>query len=266
MRRSSITCFLFLFAASAWAQLSVNIQPGAINHAEGQVYLDETPLQFRSDKSPEVEKGQYLRTGAGKAEIQLGLVGTFWLGEQGRLRMEDSNPSDIQLFVDQGSIFVELIDKFDNQRIAIRLGDAVAELKEVGFYRLDSNPPRIRVYDGLAEILQQRKKAKVKPGKSADFIPRLKVSGFDIKQNDPWHVWAAQRSDILYGRIKKARNALLLQQRLADLARQRRSEDDLRQESIDRTRQYQYDQAVQRISEQQKAQQPPPEILQPPQK
>jgi hypothetical protein len=257
MRRRSMVCILFLFAASAWAQFSVNIRPGAINYAEGQVYLEEQPLRYSAEKSHEVGKNQSLRTGIGKAEIQLGLAATLWLGEQGRVRMEESTHTNIHLSVDQGSIFVDVIEKFENQRIAIRLGDAVAELKEIGSYRLDSNPPRLRVYEGLAEILQQRRKAKVKPGKSADLIPHLKVSGFDKKQNDPLHVWAGQRSHVLYGRIKKTRNALLLQQRLADLAYQRQIEDETRRESSRRMMQAQANEAA-RILEQQRASQPQP--------
>jgi len=207
MRTTSTVIVLICFAASTWAQLTVNINPGSINYGEGQVYLDGKPLQFNPRKMQEIKKWQDLRTGAGRVEIQLGLAATMWLGEQGRLRMDEANPANVQLFVDQGPVYVEVIEKFEYLRMAIHFGDAVVELKDIGFYRFDSNPPRLSVYAGLAEILQKYRKTRVKPGKSADLADGWKVSGFNKKQNDPMYVWVGARSDLLYGRIKQERNA-----------------------------------------------------------
>lgn len=256
MRAGIRAIVLFFFAASAWAQLWVNIKPGAISYAEGPVYLDEVLLRFRPDQSHEVRKGQCLRTGRGRAEMQLGLAATLWLGEQSNLRMGESTPTNIQLFVDQGSIYVEVIEKYENLKIEIRVADAIVELKEIGSYRVDCTPPRLRVNEGLAQISRNQRKVKVKPGKSAELIP-LKVRGFDNNPNDSLYIWASQRSNVLYGRIKQERDALLLQLRMADLIRQRQIEDGVRREAYSRIMQDQANEA-QRLMEQQRAQQPPP--------
>jgi hypothetical protein len=235
MRTTSTVILLIFFAASAWAQLTVNINPGSINYAEGQVYVDGKPLQVNPGTAAEIKKWQDLRTGTGKAEIQLGLATTLWLGEQGRLRMN-----------------VELIEKFDYLRLAFHVGDAVVELNQIGFYRIDSNPPRCRVYNGLAEIVQKRLKAKIKPGRSADLDSGLKVSHFSDMKDDPLQTWATRRSEILFREIKQVRFAAFMQQQQMDRMLQRQIEEKTRQDTYMRIQQYQQNE-IARIYAQQQA-------------
>jgi hypothetical protein len=231
-----ILLFLFL-GTSAWAQYLVSVRAGLINYAEGLVYLDEKPFEFRADRLQELAKGQYLRTGPGKVEVQLGPAASLWMGECGSLEMLDPDITDIRLRIETGSVFIEIIEEYENNKINIQLGTAGIELKETGLYRLDCMPPKLYAFNGKAEIQDENTKKTVKQGKFADLGNNIEISEFDRDRNDPFYKWTNQRSHVIFGRIRYARimeglerqrESMRLQWELDNLVRQQRLEEERR--------------------------------------
>jgi len=208
--------FLLLFFASpVWAQHVVSVRAGLINYVEGQVYLDEAPFEFNADHLQELEKGQYLRTGSGKAEVQLGPGASLWMDENGSLQMVNPSLTDTRLRIERGSIFIEIIEKYKNNKISIQMGTSVIELKKTGLYRLDSASPYLYVFNGKAEIRENRNRITVKQGKFADLNNNLEISKFDKDWKDTFRDWTAHRSFVIYHRIKLARMMEGMAQRMA---------------------------------------------------
>jgi len=198
---------VIVFCASAGAQSSINIKPGHINYMEGRVLLDGHPIQQNFNKAHHAAEGQLLTTGEGKAEVQFGLWTTLWMGESSSLRFDGLTHKNMRLRLEEGSIIIEIIEGYKNAILAVQVGDALTELKEIGLYRFDAETPRLRVYTGKAQVRMEEKKKTVKQGRAADFSPGLKTAKFDKKKNDLLHHWAVYRSHVLYDRIKEERLA-----------------------------------------------------------
>jgi hypothetical protein len=221
MRIIATSCLIFLFGVSAWAQKLVSAKAGTVSYAEGMVYLNEEPLEFSANRLQVMGKGQSLRTGLGRAEVQLGVYASLWLDNNTKLQMEDANLTNIQLLIESGSIIVEIIEKSETNKITMRFGESVFTFEEIGTYRFDSKNPQLSVYEGSAYIFKGHKKGKVKQGRSADLLRNLKSSKFDIRQRDQFRTWEDYRSGVLYGVIKETRAK---QQMLQAWENQRRQE------------------------------------------
>jgi hypothetical protein len=247
--------FLLLFFASpAWAQYVVSVRAGLINYVEGRVYLDESPFEFNADHLQELEKGQYLRTGTGKAEVQLGPGASLWMDENGSLQMVNPSLTDTRLRIERGSIFIEIIEKYKNNKITIQMGTSVIELKETGLYRLDSALPYLYVFNGKAEIRENRNRATVKQGKFADLNNNLEISKFDKDWKDTFRNWTTQRSFVIYRRIRFARMRESMAIRMAG----RRHMWELEHFARQQMQQQQQQQRLENLRQQQMQMQPSP--------
>lgn len=228
MKFAIIILALFLVIAPAYPQYSVSIKAGTISYAEGQAFLNQTLITENKNHIQEIAKGSILQTGSGKAEVQLGVSGALWMGNLGILQMEDTNLNNIQLRIDRGSMFIEIIEQIEDHTITLHAGNAEIQLSEIGIYRLDSDASQLRVYSGKAEIHLKNKKILATPGKLVNFADRLKTSRFSDKQSDSFNYWTAQRSQLLYGKIKEARKEAFMKKQLYDLQQQRITEDSAR--------------------------------------
>jgi hypothetical protein len=225
-----ITTLLYV-AAAAYAQNSVDIKPGIISYVEGQAYLNGTILSVNTRPIQKLSQGNSLQTGAGKAEVQLGIAGTMWMGNRGILRMESSDLKNIQLRVEKGSVFIEIIQKNEGCMITLHSGNAVILLREIGIYRLDSELSQLRVYNGEAEINLKDKKVLIPPGKFGNFANQLKTSKFKDKKLDVFNYWTSQRSQLLYEKIHKDRKEAYIKQQWRDLKQARADEDAARRDA-----------------------------------
>jgi hypothetical protein len=195
----------FSLVTPAAAQQWVGVQAGMVNYAEGIFYINEEQLQFPNARFRELPKGESLRTGVGWVELQLGSGAFLWMGEEGMLRMEDPSLTNTKLLIERGSILVEVYEQTKTNKISLRSGDTVVELKDIGTYRIDSNPPQLRVYYGKAEMQAAGRKTIVRQGRAADLNRNPKMSRFDMKKTDPLQEKAARRSQLLAAQIQALR-------------------------------------------------------------
>jgi hypothetical protein len=215
--------FFLLLTASSYAQQWIGVQAGMVNYAQGDFYIGEEKLQFPEARSREIPKGTSLRTGDGWVEIQLGPYAFLWMGEEGTLQMVDPSLTDTQLLLERGSIVIEIYEQTeqtDKNTIRICSGGAVVELKKIGLYRVDSERPQLRVYEGKAQIQVGRTKTTVREGRAAVLDGKLKLSRFDMKKTEPLLEHATGRSAVLTGPIKEARRSKIDMQNQAEQARQ----------------------------------------------
>ena len=184
----------FLLAVTATAQQWVGVHAGMINYAEGIFSIDNELMQLPEARFREIPEGSSLRTGSGWVEVQLGPNAFLWMGEKGSLRMENSDLTNIQLLVEQGSAVFYV---FKGNGIRIRFGEAVIEPKQGGLYRLDSDAARLSVYQGKAKISLGGKNRVAKSGKATVLSGNLKAAKFDVQKTDKLQENALRRSQLL---------------------------------------------------------------------
>lgn len=250
MRLTGKIILILFFASYSWGQYLVSVRAGLINYAEGDVYIDTEPLQFRTNLLQELMKGQSLQTASGKVELQLGPAASLWMGENGSLQMVNPSLTDTQLRIEQGSIFIEVNEKHKHNKINIQLGQSFIELKDIGVYRLDSAPPHLYVFNGKAEVRKNQKKETVKQGKFTDLDSNLKILKFDRDWKDPLHDWAIHRSYLIYGKLKLARKMEAIGRQMAGW-KQRRDLEYFAQQRIREQQQQQLQEDAQQQMQQQ---------------
>jgi hypothetical protein len=136
----------------ALAQTVISARSGVIHFFEGKVYLNDEPLESRFGKFPTVAPGAELRTEQGYAEVLL-TPGVFLrLGEKSAVRMIGNDLTDTRLELMAGSAIVDSVEPGSGTSVTLIFRDWKIHPLEKGAYRLDSEPPRLWVDEGKAQV------------------------------------------------------------------------------------------------------------------
>lgn len=185
---------LFLVAGTASAQAVISAHAGTVQYVEGRALLDNKVVDPKFGQFPDIKEKQEFRTEEGRAEILL-TPGVFLrLGENSSIRMISNRLTDTRVEVLAGSAMVECNDvPKDNSIQALYKGDAIRFQKQ-GLYRIDSQPGRLRVYEGEAVVTDSSGQLTVKGGKSTNLDGVLQAEGFDRKETDSLYNWSDRRA------------------------------------------------------------------------
>jgi hypothetical protein len=86
--------------------------------------------------------------------------------------------------------------------------DAHMELVKKGIYRIDSDPGKLRVYDGEVRVTAGNQTLVARKGREVLLGAVLDMNGFDVKDTDAFMRWAARRSEYLaQANVSAARTA-----------------------------------------------------------
>ena len=132
--------------APAFSQAANPARPGTINYVEGQASLDGQVLSPRSVGSAELESGQTLDTGNGKAEVLL-TPGIFLrLDSDTSIKMVSPDLTRTEVQVDHGRAEIEIDQIYKQNNILIDERGAQARLDKGGLYEFDANADLLRVF------------------------------------------------------------------------------------------------------------------------
>ena len=149
--------FSALAAFAAWAlpagaQSVISTHSGLIHYFEGAVYLGDQALEPHLGRFPSVPQGAELRTVEGRAELLL-TPGVFLrMGERSSIRMVANDLADTQVELQAGSVIVDGGEPNLNTSVTLIYKDWTVHLLGKGAYRIDSDPPRLSVRQGRAEV------------------------------------------------------------------------------------------------------------------
>jgi hypothetical protein len=198
----AIVSFLFAAALSApaWA-VGTNPRtavPGTLNYLEGQVSLANRSLGSKAIGSAELQAGQSLSTGNGKAEILL-TPGVFLrLGSNSEVRMISPDLVDTHVALERGHAILEVGQIYRQNDIRVTQNGATTRILKTGLYDFHSDPGWVRVFDGKAVVNDDGREIKVKGGHELDLSPdsSLKAHKFDKKANEEGDLyrWSSLRS------------------------------------------------------------------------
>ena len=160
-----------LTTTPAWAANAA--RPGSLNYVEGQVSVGNQTVNAKSIGSVELEPGQSLSTGAGKAELLLTPGVFFRVGDNSSARMISPNLTDTEVELMHGNATVEVTDLHRENNLRV-------------------------VEDGKSTQLV--KQVKIKAGHEVSFNDEpLKTGKFDKKalESTELYRWTSLRSSYL---------------------------------------------------------------------
>jgi hypothetical protein len=184
-------------AVTLAAAQGVVARPGTVNYTEGQVTLDGKAIQTKQLGSAELNPGQVLRTGNGKAEMLL-TPGVFLrLGQNSAVEMVLPSLTDTEVRLTQGAALVE-VAQVEKENHLIVLDDGMRiTLEKKGLYDFNADQPRVAVYDGKAVVQDDDRSVELTKGKELMPQPagaKLKPEKFNTKETDDLYAWSKLRS------------------------------------------------------------------------
>ena len=172
----------FILAATlsvpAWAANAA--LPGTLNYVEGQASAGDQSLSAQSIGSVNLQPGEKLDTGNGKAEILL-TPGVFLrIGQNSTAQMVSSSLTNTEARLDQGQALVEVADIHKDNLLRIASDGATTQLLKDGLYRFDADHGQVQVFKGKALVQDGDQSVKVKGGREVDLNSEVvKARKFD---------------------------------------------------------------------------------------
>jgi hypothetical protein len=179
------------------AQQVVSAHAGVVHYVEGRVFVDNKPVQQKFAQFPDLREGGELRTEDGRAEVLLTPGAFLRVSNNSSVRMLGRELSNTRFEVLSGSVMVECDEVPKDVSLTVIYHGHNIHLDKQGLYRLDSDPPEFRVYDGRAVIDSGPNQLTLKRGKesSLDGTGAVLTAGkFNPKLGDSFYEWNTMRS------------------------------------------------------------------------
>jgi hypothetical protein len=196
---SAVGCAALLamsFAPRAGAQSVISAHSGVIHYVEGDVSIDGAPVHPKFAEFPDVKAGQLVATAEGRAEILL-TPGVFLrMAENSSVRMLSNALADTRLEVVSGSALVEVGELLDHNAISFEASGTRVDLTKKGLYRIDANPPKLRVFEGQARVSSGSESLTARKGHQIDLDAAKPADiKFDTKETDAFYRWSSRRAE-----------------------------------------------------------------------
>jgi hypothetical protein len=192
-------CSLFLsilacLSAAASAQTIVAAHSGVVNFFEGSVYIDGQTLEQKFGRFNEVKPGSELRTNLGRAELLLTPGVMLRVDENSAFRMVSNKLTDTRLEFISGSAILDSRNAAPGAPVVIAYKDYQMRFARSGRYRFDSQPARLVVDEGEADVLWRDRPVLVKAGQELPFSAPLTARVAVIRDNTGLDRWDSDRS------------------------------------------------------------------------
>jgi hypothetical protein len=197
-----------VLALSADAQSVISTHSGVIHFFEGTVYLGDQPLEPHLGRFPTVPQDAELRTAEGRAEVLL-TPGVFLrMGERSAIRMLANDLADTRVELESGSAIVDSAEPNSGTSVTLIYKTWRIHFLQKGIYRIDSDPPRVAVREGEAEVFaaSNPRPVSVERGMTLPFASVLVPEQASGRLGDAFSDWATGR-----GQSISADNAITAQ-------------------------------------------------------
>lgn len=199
------SCFLAaLLSVPAWGIDTDNrrtAMPGTLNYVEGQASMNDQTLDSKSVGNAELQNGQVLQTGNGKAEILLTPGVYLRIGDNSSVKMVSTNLTNTQVALERGEAMLEVDQIYPENYIHISQPGADTQVTKTGLYDFDAANQQVRVFDGKAIVAANDRSTTVKKGRELTLhTDQLKAEKFkkdQVAQNNDLYRWSSLRSQYL---------------------------------------------------------------------
>jgi hypothetical protein len=136
----------------ASGQSVIAARSGVVNFSEGIVFVDGQPLDRKPGIFMRVQEGSTLSTEGGRAEVLLTPDTYLRIGADTSIRMLSTDIDDTKLELLSGSAILDSAQAPAGAFVKIVFkGETIRPVKP-GNYRMDADPPQLRVFRGEAEV------------------------------------------------------------------------------------------------------------------
>jgi hypothetical protein len=197
-----------VLAVPAGAQSVISTRSGVVHFFQGIVFLGGQPLEPHLGKFPSMAEGSELRTERGLAEVLL-TPGVFLrMGESSAIRLLASDLSDTRVELLAGSALVSSGRPGPGTSVTLIYKDWKVRILQEGAYRINSEPPRLIVRQGEAEVWADATAAPVSVSTGSDlpFAAVLAPEPYVDASPDALANWSFGRSEAI-----SAENAITAQ-------------------------------------------------------
>ena len=189
------------FVSFLSGQSVISTRSGLINFSEGLVFVDGQPLAKKFGTFERLKNGSSLVTQAGRAEILL-TPGTFLrVGENSSIRMVSDNLSDTQVEVLAGSSMLDSEGAAAGSFVKLIFRDSTIQITKPGRYRVDAEPPQLRVYQGEAQVNRDGSPLKIESSQLLPLDGAPVVKRFTDGADGLLDVWSDERHSMIAGNL-----------------------------------------------------------------
>jgi hypothetical protein len=183
----------------AFGQSVVSTHSGLIYFFVGSVYLGNERLEQKFGRFPDMGEGNELRTALGRAEVLLTPGAFLRLDENSSIRLLSSKFSDTQVELLAGSAIVEVTETAPDAAVKLIYKTWQVRIPQKGVYRVDTEPPRVRAYQGEVEVAADGKPdpVTVQEGEVLPLAEVLVPEPSASYGNDDFKLWAMNRSQAI---------------------------------------------------------------------
>src|SRR5258708_15380207 len=197
MRTIALLATVLGLGWTATAQHVISARSGVVQYTEGRVLADNKPVDTSLGHFLQLQENQQLDTEEGRAEVLLNPGVVLRLGENGSVKVLSGKLSDTRVEVLKGTAILEanaLSNEAKDNAVTLLYKDVtIAPLKN-GLYRIDTDPARVRVYEGELLVRTPSGELRLKKGHQVLLDGALVAGKFDPKADDDLYRWSARRS------------------------------------------------------------------------
>src|SRR5580658_9202156 len=142
----------FLAVLPVTAQPVISAKSGLLSYVEGNVLLNDQPVEFSTTRFADVKENSIVSTADGRAEVLLTPGVTLRMGENSSLRMVSNRLVDTRVELMTGSAVVEADMIAKDTNVTVVVGQGNTALPKAGLYRFNTAPAQIKVFKGAADV------------------------------------------------------------------------------------------------------------------
>jgi hypothetical protein len=161
------------------------------------VFVDGQPLTKKFGNYDRLKTGSTLVTQSGRAELLLTPNTYLRLGEDSSIRMVLDNLSDTQVELLAGSAILDSEAAPDGDFVKIIFKDSTIRALKKGRYRVDAEPPQLRVYEGEAEVSRNGEPTKLEASQLMPLDGAPVVKRFTDGADGLLDIWSDERQSLI---------------------------------------------------------------------
>ncbi len=188
---------LGIAGASAPAQSVISAQSGLVHYTQGRVLLGGRAIRVQRGQYAQMNENHTLQTARGRAEVLINPRVFLRVGEGSSIRLTSRRLTDSRVELVSGAAVLEALEIPRGSMVTIACSEATISIRKTGLYRLEANPPALRVFDGKALAQSGGRQVEVGKGKVLALDGSWVTRKFDRKQLDALDRWSANRATSL---------------------------------------------------------------------
>ncbi len=188
---------LGIVAVPAVPQSVISAKSGLVHYTQGRVLLAGRAVQTQLGQYPQMKEADTLQTAKGRAEVLLNPGVFLRVDEDSSIRLSSGLLTESKVELVSGAAVLEAVQVSKNNTVTMAFGNSTISIRKQGLYRLEANPPALRVFDGKALVQCGDRQMEIGKGKVLSLDGSWVTLKFNPKQLDALDRWSTRRATSL---------------------------------------------------------------------